>query len=83
LKLQFKALYMTQSNEIIFRAAFPNVHGAEKKKLAGDSINEHTQTANYNRNPRTKMALIACPERSSGCVEGASLLADEGLGWAS
>jgi hypothetical protein len=57
---------MTQSDEITIRAAFPNVHGAEKKKTRGNSINEHTQAANYNRNSGTKTALIAYPELRSG-----------------
>jgi len=61
IELQFKALDVTQSTEITFRAALPNVCGAQKEKTRGNSIKEHTRTANNNRNPRTKMALIACP----------------------
>jgi hypothetical protein len=77
-------LNMTQSNEITFRAALPNVRSAERRKTRGDSIKEHTRTANYNRNFRTKMALIAwrLADLSVGS-KGPSLLADEGLGWAS
>jgi hypothetical protein len=65
LNLQFKALHVTQSNEITFRAAFPNVSGAEKEK----NSRQLNQPPNADRDEQSKSpyenGLIACPELGS------------------